>query len=79
MANKTSGDVYRLITDLRLELKSDIKDVAKQVEGLTTTVANNELKQAISTTKLGALITGITILSSGIVTVIVNAIIGGHK
>lgn len=72
----TNGDIYKLMTDLRLELKGDIGAVAKQVSELSETVGNNELKQTVSSTKLGMLITGITVVASAIVTIIVSVIIG---
>lgn len=61
---------------LRLELKGDIKDVASQVSDLNKVVTENEIKQAVSSTKIGLLITGITILVSGVVTLVVDKVIG---
>lgn len=78
MAQKTNDNIYKLINDLRLELKGDIEAVSTKVDNLNIVVSNNATKQAISTTKLGALITGITVVASGIVSVIVNAILGRH-
>lgn len=72
----TNDNIRDLINDLRLELKSDIKDVASQVTTLSAKVNDNEVKQAVSSTKLGALIAGITITVSGITTVIVDRLTG---
>lgn len=71
-----NGDIRDLINDLRLELKSDIKDVASQVTALDKIVTDNEVKQAISSTKIGMLITGITIVVSGITSIIIERISG---
>lgn len=72
----TNGEIYNLLSSLRLELKSDIKDVADQVTDLNKRVNNNEVKQAVSSTKLGVLITGITIGMSGVTTLIVDKLTG---
>jgi hypothetical protein len=72
----SNGDIYKLLSDLRLELKSDIKDVATQVTDLSKTVNDNEVKQAVSSTKIGMLITGITISASAITTIIMDKVTG---
>lgn len=81
MASKTSrsnNNIYALVNDLRLELKGDIKGVGDQVAELATTVNENEVKQAVSSTKIGMLITGITLVVSAITTVLINSILGRH-
>lgn len=77
MAAKTNGDIYKLLSDLRLELKGDIGKVADQVSALDKTVSDNEVKQAVSSTKIGMLITGITLTVSAATTVFVEKITGG--
>lgn len=72
----SNGDIRDLINDLRLELKGDIKDVASQVMALEKTVTDNEIKQAVSSTKIGMLITGITVVVSGFTTIIIERITG---
>lgn len=72
----TNDDIRDLMDKLRLELKGDIKDVASQVSDLNKVVTENEIKQAVSSTKIGLLITGITILVSGVVTLVVDKVIG---
>lgn len=72
----TNGDIYNLMNDLRKELKSDIRDVSSQVEDLRKTVSENEVKQTVSATKLGMLITTITIIASAITTIVVDRITG---
>lgn len=76
MAGKTNGDIYKLMNDLRLELKSDIRTVSDQVSDLSKTVSDNEIKQTVSSTKIGMLITSITIVASAITTIIVDKITG---
>jgi hypothetical protein len=78
----TTNDNIRDLIDtkfesLRLELKDDIKGVSNDVVALRRDVVNNELKQAVSSTKIGMLITGITIIVSAAITLLINKI-GGH-
>jgi hypothetical protein len=72
----TNDNIRDLIDNLRLELKGDIKDVANQVSTLDRTVSENALKQAVSSTQIGMLITGITLVVSAITTVIMEKITG---
>lgn len=80
--NQTNADIYDLvdkrINSLRLEIKDDIKDVSKQITDLTTVVNNNSIKQAISSTKLGMLITSIALVVSAMTTIAVDKIVGRH-
>lgn len=68
----TNDNIRDLLNNLRLELKGDIQGVSDKVESLNKTVNDNELKQAVSSTKLGMLITGITIVASAITTIIMG-------
>lgn len=70
----TNGDIYKLTNDLRKEIKGDIKDVAEQLIALSKIVTDNEIKQAVSSTKIGMLITGITIVVSAVTTILVDRI-----
>lgn len=72
----SNGDIRDLINDLRLELKGDIRDVANQVTALDKIVSDNEVKQAISSTKIGMLITGITVVVSGITSIVIERLTG---
>jgi hypothetical protein len=76
----TNDDIRDLIEtrfeSLRLEVKGDIKNVADQVTTLDKTVQANALKQTVSSTRLGMLITTITVAGSAITTVIFNKITG---
>lgn len=73
----TSNDNIRdLIDNLRLELKGDIRDVSNKVDTLDRTVSENALKQAVSSTKIGMLITAITLVVSAVTTVIMEKITG---
>lgn len=71
----TNGNIRDLLEDLRLEMKSDIKDVATQVAALDKTVQENALKQAVSSTKVGMLITAITLVVSAATTFLINRIV----
>lgn len=78
--NATNGDIYSLVdtrvTNLRLENKGDIKDLSDKIDAfykdLSTKIDNLNTKQAVSSTKLGMLITGIAVISSGATTVIIS-------
>lgn len=61
---------------LRLETKGDLKDIYDKIDELDRTVQKNALKQAVSSTKIGMLITGITLSVSAITTVVINLIRG---
>ena len=75
MSQRTSNeDIYDRLNDLRKEIKADIQNVSDEVTTLRTAVNDNALKQAVSSTKIGLIITGITILVSGIVTILINKI-----
>lgn len=64
MSKSTSNnDISKAITDLRLEIKDDIKDLSTQVE-------NIRISQAVSSTKIGAIVAGISILVSAMVSAI---------
>lgn len=72
----TNDNIRDLMNDMRLELKGDIGKVADQVTKLSQTVNDNEIKQAVSSTKIGMLITGVTIAMSTLTTVVVDKITG---
>lgn len=72
----TNDNIRDLIDNLRLELKGDIKDVSSKVDALDRTVSENALKQAVSSTKIGMLITGITLIVSAVTTVVMEKITG---
>lgn len=72
----SNGDIRDLIDNLRLELKGDIRDVSNKVDTLDRTVQDNALKQAVSSTKIGMLITGITLVVSAVTTVIMEKLTG---
>lgn len=55
------------IESLRLEMKSDIKELSGKVDALAT-------KQAVSSTKIGMLIAAITIVVSAVTSTIVNTV-----
>lgn len=74
--NATNADIYSLVDNLRRDIKSDIKDVADQVSALSNKVNDNEIKQAVSSTKIGMIITGITIGMSTITTIIIDRLTG---
>lgn len=74
--NATNVDIYNLVDNLRRDIKSDIKDVADQVSALSNKVNDNEVKQAVSSTKIGMIITGITIGMSTLTTILVDKITG---
>ncbi len=73
----TIDNIRDLLDKLRLEVKSDIRDVSTKVDGLANKVDNIDRAQAVSSTKVGILITGITVVVSAIVTIIVNRV--GNK
>lgn len=76
MSDRVSNDqIYQRIEANRLEAKGDIRDVADKLDDLQAIVNRNEVKQAVSSTKLGTLITGITILASAITTLVINLIL----
>lgn len=70
----TNDNIRDLLDALRLELKADIQKVSDKVESVDKTVSNNALKQAVSSTKIGFLIAGITIIVSSITTIIIERI-----
>ncbi len=72
----TNDNIRDLLEDLRLEVKADIRGVSDDVKDLRKTVTDNEIKQAVSSTKIGMLITGITLVVSAITTVIMEKLTG---
>ncbi len=72
----SNGDIRDLIDTLRREIKSDIKDVSDDVAALRREVANNELKQAVSSTKIGMIVAGIAVVASSIWTILLNKMAG---
>lgn len=74
----TNNNIRDLINDVRLELKSDIGKISDKVDGLNKTVTDNEIKQAVSSTKIGMLIAGITILTSAITTIAISRLTRGQ-
>jgi hypothetical protein len=83
MASKpraTNDYIRDLIEDrfdkLRQETKSDLKDIYTKIDDLDKTVSDNALKQAVSSTKIGMLITGITLVVSATVTAFMNKVSG---
>lgn len=70
MADKTTnGEIFKLINDLRLEVKGDIGKLSDKVDALDT-------RATVSSTKLGSLSGLVAIVASAITTVIVEKITG---
>lgn len=57
------------IDSLRLEVKADIKGVSDKLDDVA-------IKQSVSSTKVGMLIVGISLVTSGIVTAILDMLRG---
>ncbi len=57
------------IDSLRLEVKGDIKGVSDKLDDLS-------IKQSVSSTKIGMLIVGISLVTSGIVTALLDMLRG---
>lgn len=71
MSNKpTTNDNIRDLIDARFDKLSDKIDV------LSDRVSKNEVKEAVSSTKIGMLIVGISLVTSGIVTAILDMLRG---
>lgn len=73
MAPKTTSntDIRDLIDKLRLEVKSDIGAVARDVKELGTKVDNIDKAQAVSSTKISMIVAGISIIVSAFVSTVV--------
>ncbi len=69
MAAKTNGDIYKLINDLRLEVKGDLKELTEKVEKIDTA-------QAVSSTKIGMIVAGIALVVSAIVSALISQLRG---
>lgn len=84
--NTTNADIYELVDNrvdrLRLEVKGDIKssfdDLSKQINDLSKTVSAQGTAQKIDSTKIGLLVTGLTIVVNGVIAFLVNALSNGR-
>ncbi len=66
---RTNGEIYKLINDLRLEMKGDLEKLTEKVEKIDTA-------QAVSSTKIGMIVAGIALVVSAIVSAVVSQLRG---
>lgn len=66
----TNNNIRDLIDDLRLEIKSDIKDLSIKVD-------NIDKAQAVSSTKVGMIVAAISLVVSALVSAMVARVKGG--
>lgn len=67
MATKTNGDIYKLLNDLRMELKGDIQRVETKVDSIATDVNKMKVKDATLSYKVYSLMVAIGTVSSAII------------
>jgi hypothetical protein len=80
MPRPTNNDIYDLVdsrlTSLRLETKSDLKEIRDELNALSRTVSDQGKAQAVDSTKIGFIITGVSLVVSSITTVVMEKITG---
>lgn len=67
-------DVRNQINDQRLETKADIRDLARKVDALANKVDKIDKAQAVDATKIGAIVGGISLVVSAIVSVLIESV-----
>ena len=76
MAQRSNAEIYGLISDLRKEFNDNLGKLSDKVDDVKDDLADVKTKQAISSTKLGALMASISIVSSALMTAVFNKMKG---